>query len=213
MKERARAVKRKKIASIVANTKPGSATERIKKERKARREEPTTSCELKKDNSRKRKRKRYLMAQRSNKKRKISQLSSSCDIDPVATPTEEYLEREMKEWVELGVPCPLMRALHDLKFHQPTEIQRRAIPLVAKGDNDLIGAAETVSINFPFMSCAIETTINLPINMKLIHAYCSRVCMATVAVYYYESYVFLSIGIWKDTSVWYSHSPVHPQQL
>ena len=161
MKERARAVKRKKISSIAANTKPGSATEGMKKEGKAT-EEPTTSCELKKDNSRKRKRKRHLMTQRkSSKKRKIShKLSSSCDIDPVATPTEEYLEREMKEWVELGVPCPLMRALHDLKFHQPTEIQRRAIPLAAKGDNDLIGAAETVGIKFSYMNCAIKGIVS-----------------------------------------------------
>ena len=67
------------------------------------------------------------------------------------TPTEDddvILEREMEEWVELGVPHPLMKALHDLKFYHPTEIQRRAIPLVAKGHNDLIGAAETVSMKF-----------------------------------------------------------------
>ena len=169
MKERARAAKRKKIASIAVNRKPCSPIEVVRKAT-----EELTSCERKKDSSRKRKRKRHLMTQRSGKRQKIShKLSSSCDVDPVATPTEVddvILEREMKEWVELGVPCPLMRALHDLKFHQPTEIQRRAIPLAAKGDNDLIGAAETVSIKFPFVNCAIETPINLPINMKLIHA-------------------------------------------
>ena len=67
----------------------------------------------------------------------------------MASPTEDIdviHDHEMKEWVELGVPHPLMRALHDLKFYRPTEIQRRAIPLVARGNNDLIGAAETVSM-------------------------------------------------------------------
>jgi hypothetical protein len=150
LKERARAAKRKKIASTLANEVRAGAVEVIEKEGKVTKG-PTLSPKLEKDNNRKRKRKRNPMTQRSSKKRKVShKSSSSCDIDPVATPTEEdddddvILEQEMKEWVELGVPRPLMRALHDLKFHRPTEIQRRAIPLVAKGDNDIIGAAETV---------------------------------------------------------------------
>lgn len=127
-----------------------SACKEIEKEEIAT-EGATASSRLKKDDSKRRKRKRHQKTQRCNKKRKISHKSSdSCDVDPVAMPTEKgdvILEREMKEWVELGVPRPLMRALHDLKFYQPTEIQRRAIPLVAEGDNDIIGAAETVSSN------------------------------------------------------------------
>ena len=52
---------------------------------------------------------------------------------------------EMSEWVELGVPHPLLRALHELKFYHPTEIQKMILPLVVKDDDDIIGAAETVS--------------------------------------------------------------------
>ena len=139
LKERARAAKRKKIASTLTDTKPDGAV----KVKEGKVMEGSTASKLER-----RKRKRHPMAQ-SSKKRKIShKSSSSCDNDPVATPTEEdddvVLEQEMKEWVELGVPRPLIRALHDLQFHQPTEIQRRAIPLVAEGDSDIIGAAETV---------------------------------------------------------------------
>ena len=140
LKEKARAAKRKKIASALANTKPDGVIKVIEKEGKVM--EGSTASKLER-----RKRKRHPMAQKRRKKRKISHKSSiSYDTDPI--PTEEdgdvILEQEMKEWVELGVPHPLIWALHDLKFYQPTEIQRRAIPLVAKGDNDIIGAAETV---------------------------------------------------------------------
>lgn len=142
MKERARAAKRKKIASALADTKPDGVIRVIEKEGKVM--EGSTASKLEK-----RKRKRHPVAQKSRKKRKISHKSnSSYDTDPIAAPTEEdddiILEQEMKEWVELGVPHPLIWALYDLKFYRPTEIQRRAIPLVAEGDNDIIGAAETV---------------------------------------------------------------------
>ena len=143
MKERARAAKRKKIASALADTKPDGVIRVIEKEGKVMKGGSTAS------KLERRKRKRHPMAQKSRKKRKISHKSnSSYDTDPIATPTEEdddvILEQEMKEWVEFGVPHPLIWALHDLKFYRPTEIQRRAIPLVAESDNDIIGAAETV---------------------------------------------------------------------
>ena len=141
LKERARAAKRKKIASAFADTKPHGVVKVIEKGGQIM--EGSTASKLERQ-----KRKRHPMAQKSRKKRKLSHKSnSSYDTDPIVTPTEEddvILEQEMKEWVELGVPHPLIWALHDLKFYQPTEIQRRAIPLVAEGDNDIIGAAETV---------------------------------------------------------------------
>lgn len=106
---------------------------------------------------RKPKRRRKLVAQGgSTKRRKESHQSNaqciSCDSDgstAAATPTGGIVTsdtRDMQEWVELGVPDPVLRALHDLKFYRPTEIQKRTIPLAAGGNNDIIGAAETVSV-------------------------------------------------------------------
>lgn len=51
----------------------------------------------------------------------------------------------MEAWQELGVPLPIIRALKELGFMLPTEIQRQAIPVAMDTDRDVIGAAETVS--------------------------------------------------------------------
>ena len=50
----------------------------------------------------------------------------------------------------MGVPLPIVRALKELGFTTPTEIQRRAIPVAIDSTRDVIGAAETVSN----MTCA-----------------------------------------------------------
>ncbi len=50
----------------------------------------------------------------------------------------------MEEWEGLGVTSPILRALRDLGFMSPTEIQRRAIPPAITEGCDIIGAAETV---------------------------------------------------------------------
>ena len=44
------------------------------------------------------------------------------------------------------MPLPIIRALKELGFTLPTEIQRQAIPVAMDTDRDVIGAAETVSI-------------------------------------------------------------------
>ena len=52
----------------------------------------------------------------------------------------------MEAWEKLGVPLPIIRALKELGFTLPTEIQRQAIPIAMDTDHDVIGAAETVSL-------------------------------------------------------------------
>ena len=52
---------------------------------------------------------------------------------------------EYKEWPELGVPPQIVKALVEMRFVSPTEIQRRVIPIALKRDADIVGAAETVS--------------------------------------------------------------------
>ena len=101
------------------------------------------------------KRRRALVTQKGKKRRrklthkleKHSSLQYQDGNDSIAKPTDEVaIQQEMKKWMELGnIPHPLLRALWDLKFYRPTEIQKRTIPLVVMGDNDIIGAAETVS--------------------------------------------------------------------
>ena len=50
----------------------------------------------------------------------------------------------MEAWQEMGVPLPIIRALKDLGFTSPTEIQQQAIPVAMNTTRDVIGAAETV---------------------------------------------------------------------
>lgn len=54
-------------------------------------------------------------------------------------------EAGMEAWEELGVPLAIIKALRELGFMLPTEIQRQAIPVAMDTDRDVIGAAETVS--------------------------------------------------------------------
>ncbi len=44
---------------------------------------------------------------------------------------------------ELNLNEPLLQALNDLGFTEPTEIQEKAIPLLLKGHQDLVGQAQT----------------------------------------------------------------------
>ena len=51
----------------------------------------------------------------------------------------------MEEWYQLQTPPAVVRALSELGFRTPTEIQRRAIPPAIEEQCNVIGAAETVS--------------------------------------------------------------------
>lgn len=52
---------------------------------------------------------------------------------------------DVSAWEALFVPHPVMEALAELGFSQPTEIQRLVLPAAIKGRMDIIGAAETGS--------------------------------------------------------------------
>ena len=99
----------------------------------------------------KRGKRRQQTTKRNDKKRQPEPHQSKEDGDGggvanLLTAPIEDVERRMGEWVELGVHGSIVRALYELKFYRPTEIQNRTIPLVAKDDRDIIGAAETVSM-------------------------------------------------------------------
>lgn len=133
-----------KVQSEVAESERGSETAQ------------TVTKELMSDSSKVQseriKRKRGISDHKNDLKKKRKkcdqpgmQSDQSGGNDSTDTPTEQLVAMEMREWAELGVASPLLRALNELKFFKPTEIQKRTIPLVAKGNNDIIGAAETVS--------------------------------------------------------------------
>ena len=50
---------------------------------------------------------------------------------------------EMEKWKGVCEDAPVLKALLEQGFTTPTEIQKRAVPEVVRG-NDVIGAAETV---------------------------------------------------------------------
>ena len=82
-------------------------------------------------------------------------LSSTVKNDVVTTDSTEQMRDEdslaldcqvkLVEWNVLGLPSQIMKALADLNFLKPTEIQHQAIPLAMGSQCDIIGAAETVS--------------------------------------------------------------------
>ena len=51
----------------------------------------------------------------------------------------------MEQWRNVCEDDLVLRALQEQGFATPTEIQKKAIPAVLRG-NDVIGAAETVSV-------------------------------------------------------------------
>ncbi|XP_058462389.1 ATP-dependent RNA helicase DDX24 isoform X2 [Malaya genurostris] len=56
-----------------------------------------------------------------------------------------YSTNEYCQWSELGVSEPIIRALADKGFRNPTEIQTLSLPAAIMGQRDLLGAAETGS--------------------------------------------------------------------
>ena len=67
----------------------------------------------------------------------------------------------MDEWVELGVPTPLIQGLYDQGFKLPTPIQ----PVTIKTGKDIIGAAETVKKTWLLL--LISLNINFRVQGKL----------------------------------------------
>ncbi|KHJ85755.1 DEAD/DEAH box helicase, partial [Oesophagostomum dentatum] len=58
--------------------------------------------------------------------------------------TEDSNEKK-SSWDELYLPEPIMNAIKDLGFRNPTEIQRQVLPLAVRDRCDVLGAAETGS--------------------------------------------------------------------
>lgn len=58
---------------------------------------------------------------------------------------DESLLAAMVAWKDLFVPLPVLRALHDMEFTEPTLIQSLVLPSAIRDKKDILGAAETGS--------------------------------------------------------------------
>lgn len=70
------------------------------------------------------------------------------DDEGVAYPHEKKLKCEspdMSAWLNCHVPEPVLRALAELNFTEPTEIQAQTLPAAIRDHLDIMGAAETGS--------------------------------------------------------------------
>ncbi|CAN7941394.1 unnamed protein product [Ixodes pacificus] len=61
------------------------------------------------------------------------------------TPVQEKDEKDMSAWLNCYVPEPVLRALAELNFTQPTPIQAQTLPSAIRDHMDVMGAAETGS--------------------------------------------------------------------
>ncbi|EDW09941.1 ATP-dependent RNA helicase DDX24 [Drosophila mojavensis] len=68
---------------------------------------------------------------------------------------------DMTKWHGMGVPEPIMRALAELGYEAPTQIQAMTLPAAIHGKKDILGAAETgsgktLAFGIPILSGIME---------------------------------------------------------
>ncbi|XP_033318624.1 ATP-dependent RNA helicase DDX24 isoform X2 [Bombus bifarius] len=69
-----------------------------------------------------------------------NQFSNDCNKDK-----NDVYDIDAQRWYMLGVPTPVIKALKDQQFHEPTPIQALTLPPAILGHRDIVGAAETGS--------------------------------------------------------------------
>ncbi|KAG0412980.1 hypothetical protein HPB47_009882 [Ixodes persulcatus] len=79
-------------------------------------------------------------------KRKRSEPKTAADHSSNdETPVQEKDQKDMSAWLNCYVPEPVLRALAELNFTQPTPIQAQTLPSAIRDHMDVMGAAETGS--------------------------------------------------------------------
>uniref|UniRef100_A0A182PM11 ATP-dependent RNA helicase n=1 Tax=Anopheles epiroticus TaxID=199890 RepID=A0A182PM11_9DIPT len=66
-------------------------------------------------------------------------------LKPSKPAPKQQKQKEPLSWIQLGVSEPILRALADKGFKEPSEIQTKSLPVAIYGRRDLLGAAETGS--------------------------------------------------------------------
>jgi ATP-dependent RNA helicase DDX24/MAK5 len=83
---------------------------------------------------------------RQKRKPKIVKPAEEISLEEVPTVDEEVEEDVLLEgWMGLSIPQPVLRALKESGFTEPTPIQRETLPAAINGHSDVLGAAETGS--------------------------------------------------------------------
>lgn len=103
--------------------------------------------------SKKKKRKRQRNDKKTARKSKTASTDDDSDhadgVEQQDTCSEEKRSRlespDMSAWLNCYVPDAVLRALAELKFTEPTEIQAQTLPAAIRDHMDIMGAAETGS--------------------------------------------------------------------
>lgn len=88
---------------------------------------------------------------KTRQKRKPKDKKSKAKVENLQEPVEQQ-EVEAKEeivelpgWEAYNIHKPILKALKELEFHEPTPIQKETLPAAINGHADILGAAETGS--------------------------------------------------------------------
>ena len=103
-------------------------------------EAPTTSSKKQQSVAKKTKRKVKTNGASEVTPKKTKSLATEAEVEQ-----EDAKTPSCSKWQEFGLPTPILRAIDELGFESPTEIQRLSIQAAYRDRMDVLGAAETVS--------------------------------------------------------------------
>ena len=90
--------------------------------------------------------------QKRKPKKKNKKSTPTNDSDNMLEPSQESktvisddVIVQLPGWKDYNVPKPVLKALKELNFEEPTPIQRETMPAALNGHADIVGAAETGS--------------------------------------------------------------------
>ena len=109
---------------------------------------PLTNPNSESDEPPKKKKTRQKRKPKQKKKKVNSDFTNDSETSPSnekKSAISETLPFGLPGWKDFNVPQPVLRALKDLKFEEPTPIQRETMPAALDGHADIVGAAETGS--------------------------------------------------------------------
>ena len=93
----------------------------------------------------KKKRKKKKKAKKPTENEKSETQDETAENNDSNNEVAEETEISLEGWKDLSIPQPVLDALKDLKYSEPTPIQRETLPAAINGHADVLGAAETGS--------------------------------------------------------------------
>ena len=139
-KKKSGIVKSGKTTKVEDSKVVSKAKKRSLNEANSEKEEPVEKKKKKTRQKRKPKKKK----QNKNVSNDLQKLDTS-ESDPLDNSLVISDDIYLPGWKDFSVPQPVLRALNDLNFAEPTPIQRETMPAAINGHADILGAAETGS--------------------------------------------------------------------